>query len=309
MTVTTTTARKDYTGNGSTTDYTFDFKTFSDSDIKVELVLISSGAVTLQVLNTDYTITRTAEGGTVSFTTAPASTYDIVITRTLDDDLQQDSQFIPGAAIYSAGLESILDKLTAAIHDLREEVNRCIKVPSNQDYNTNLTLPTGFNTAGYGVAVNGTADGFETINLSSSGTGLDNVVEDTTPQLGGTLDGQGNTVNDVVLQEHELTRTSVSSSANATVMDLSTARVFITTLTEDTTVSFTNTPASGVHVPLKIYITQDSSARTVTWPGAVIWGGGSAPVLTTVNSKHIISLYTVDGGTTWYGDHTIANAA
>lgn len=308
MTVTVTTARKDYTGDGSTTAFTFDFKILSTSDLLVENVVTSSGAVTTQILDTDYTVSFDSEGGTVTYTTAPASTVSIVITRKLDTTVTQANDFIAGTALSSNGLESILDKIVMSIHDLRREVDRCIKIASDPNITGDVELPEATLTAGYGVAVNDTADGFTTVNLSSSGTGLDNIVEDLTPQLGANLDGQGFQIDDTKLKQYTEVNNSVSSSSNATTIDLDDGRVFTTTLTENTTMSFTNVP-SGVNVGFRLFLTQDSTARTVTWPGAVIWDAGITPDLTTTSSKHLIIFETVDGGTTWYGSHAISNAA
>ena len=47
---------------------------------------------------------------------------------------------------------------------------------------------------------------------------------------------------------------------------------------------------------------QDSSARTITWPGTVDWAGGSAPTLSSGNADVDIFVFlTVDGGSNYYG--------
>ena len=65
------------------------------------------------------------------------------------------------------------------------------------------------------------------------------------------------------------------------------------------TVSFTNPTASGNACSLTIILTNGGS-RTVNWPAAVDWGGGSAPALT-VSGRDVIEFVTIDGGTIWYG--------
>ena len=59
MTISTTEARKLYTGNGSTTSFAVSFDFDNDADLKVELITTSTNDVTLQVLNTDYTVSGT----------------------------------------------------------------------------------------------------------------------------------------------------------------------------------------------------------------------------------------------------------
>jgi len=74
------------------------------------------------------------------------------------------------------------------------------------------------------------------------------------------------------------------------------------TLTANTTVTLTS-PASGVMCSLTLLVFQDATgSRTITWPASVKWGNAGAPTLTLTASKmDIISLFTVDGGTNWYG--------
>ena len=97
---------------------------------------------------------------------------------------------------------------------------------------------------------------------------------------------------------------SVSSSTNAITLDLTTGNSFETTLTENiTTVTLSNPPASGTYGELIWKIIQDSTARTVTFPGSVVWPGGTAPTISTASGAvDIVTLKTWDGGTTWYGN-------
>lgn len=81
MTVSTTTRKKSYTGNGSTTVFAYDFRIFNDSDLKVYV------AGTLKSLTTHYTVSGAgaASGGNVTFTSGntPASSASVVIIREL----------------------------------------------------------------------------------------------------------------------------------------------------------------------------------------------------------------------------------
>ncbi len=76
------------------------------------------------------------------------------------------------------------------------------------------------------------------------------------------------------------------------------------TLTANCTFTLT-APASGTGCTIELRLTQDGTgSRLVTWPGSVVWAGGTAPVLaTTPGAIDFIVLETIDGGTTWYGFH------
>ncbi len=75
------------------------------------------------------------------------------------------------------------------------------------------------------------------------------------------------------------------------------------TLTGDTTVTFTNPSATGKGCGLTLIITQNGTGNhIITWPISVKWAGGSAPTLSTAAaSEDILSFYTINNGTKWYG--------
>jgi hypothetical protein len=98
--------------------------------------------------------------------------------------------------------------------------------------------------------------------------------------------------------------TAVTSSANATTVNLRDGTNFSHTLTENTTFTFSNPAASGKVSGFTLKIVQDASASgyTVTWPAAVDWPAATAPTLTaTASAVDYFVFITHDGGTTWYG--------
>jgi hypothetical protein len=115
---------------------------------------------------------------------------------------------------------------------------------------------------------------------------------------------------DVILSE-ELKATSynetyvaVTSTTNATTVNSEAGNTFMHTLTENTTFTFSNPPASGTAYTMSIEIIQDASASgfTVTWPTSVDWPAATAPTLTaTANAVDVFVFATRDGGTTWRG--------
>ena len=93
-----------------------------------------------------------------------------------------------------------------------------------------------------------------------------------------------------------------TSSSNATTIACESGNYFKHTLTENTTFTFSNPPSSGTGYSFILHLIQDSSARTVTWPGAVDWAGGTAPTISTGSGDDDFFVFaTSDGGTTWYG--------
>jgi len=114
-----------------------------------------------------------------------------------------------------------------------------------------------------------------------------------------TSDSNGVTKFDNGIQEES---TAVTSSSGAATLNLRDGSVFTHTLSEDVTYTFSNPAASGYASSFTLKVTQDSSARTITWPGSVDWAGGTAPTLSTGSGDVDVFVFmTVDGGTIYYG--------
>lgn len=92
------------------------------------------------------------------------------------------------------------------------------------------------------------------------------------------------------------------NSGAALTLNVANGNVQKLTLTAGCTITLTS-PASGTMRSLTLLVFQDGTgSHAITWPGSVKWGNAGAPVLTTTASKmDMISLFTVDGGTNWYG--------
>jgi hypothetical protein len=110
---------------------------------------------------------------------------------------------------------------------------------------------------------------------------------------------------ELIADSYNETYSAVTSSSNATTVDCHAGNSFSHTLTENTTFTFSNPPASGTAYSFSIEIIQDASASgfTVGWPSGVIsWPAATAPTLTaTASAKDIFVFTTRDGGTNWYG--------
>ncbi len=123
-------------------------------------------------------------------------------------------------------------------------------------------------------------------------------VKFTTTSVGADVTGE------LIADSYNETYAAVTSTSNATTVDCEAGNSFSHTLTENTTFTFTNPPASGTAYSFSIEIIQDSGAsgHTVTWPSSVDWPSATAPTLTaTASAKDIFVFTTRDGGTNWYG--------
>lgn len=120
------------------------------------------------------------------------------------------------------------------------------------------------------------------------------------------VDASGDTIakGELIADSYNETYAAVTSSSNATTVDCEAGNAFSHTLTENTTFTFSNPPASGTAYSFSIEIIQDASASgfAVTWPSSVDWPAATAPTLTaTASAKDVFVFTTRDGGTNWYG--------
>ena len=127
MTVSSTTTKVSYAGNGSTTAFAYTFKIFAAAEITV-IIRSSTGTETVKTLTTDYTLSNIGVdgGGNVTFGSAPASGETVVLIRNTPNtqtlDLVENDPFL------SSSFEDTLDKITHQLIEQQEEIDRSIKV-------------------------------------------------------------------------------------------------------------------------------------------------------------------------------------
>lgn len=116
----------------------------------------------------------------------------------------------------------------------------------------------------------------------------------------GTTDTQ--TLTNKTITGLDETKTAPSISAGALTVDCNAGNVFAVALNANiTSITFSNVPTTGTAYALTLSFTADGTARTITWGSSVKWPGGTAPTLTSTNTKvDTFVLTTWDGGTTWY---------
>jgi hypothetical protein len=129
----------------------------------------------------------------------------------------------------------------------------------------------------------------------ANGDYLNDVVEDTTPQLGGDLDAQNNNINNVgvaTAKSYKDTVYTITDSASVDI-DPDNGGIQVWTLGANRSPTANNFD-TGAKVMLMI---NDGSSYSITWP-SVNWVGGVAPTLPT-SGYGIIELWKV--GTQLYG--------
>lgn len=126
MTISSTTTKVSYAGNGSTTVFAYTFKIFADADLEV-IVRSSTGTETTKTLTTHYTVSGAGSdgGGNVTFVTAPASGETVVIRRNLA--LTQGTDYVENDPFPADSHEDALDRLTMITQGMQEELDRAIK--------------------------------------------------------------------------------------------------------------------------------------------------------------------------------------
>jgi hypothetical protein len=114
------------------------------------------------------------------------------------------------------------------------------------------------------------------------------------------------------IKDYSVTHNVISSSSGTLTIDCSTGNSFVTTLTEVvSTVTITNPSPTGKYCEINIKIIQDgaSGAYTVAWPAAVLFPGGTDIVISTANDAiDVVTMFTIDAGTTWHANFSQAYA-
>tara|TARA_B100001142_G_scaffold116908_1_gene119115 strand:+ start:5850 stop:7055 length:1206 start_codon:yes stop_codon:yes gene_type:complete len=130
MTVSSTTVKNSYSGNGSTTQFAYGYKIFADTDLIVIIRTDSTGAETVKTLTTHYTVSGAgdASGGNVTFTSGntPASGQTVVIIREVPQT--QAIDYIANDPFPAESHEEGLDRGTMTTQQVQEELNRAIKL-------------------------------------------------------------------------------------------------------------------------------------------------------------------------------------
>jgi len=143
MTISSTTLRNSYSGNGSTTAFAYSYPINTTSEITV----IERSALGVETVksegtgSTNYGIADNgAAGGTVTMVTAPAAGTTLIILR--NTELTQETDYVANDPFPAETHEDALDKLQMQNQELQEELDRSLKISR-----TNTMTSTEFTTS------------------------------------------------------------------------------------------------------------------------------------------------------------------
>ncbi len=136
MTVSSTTTKNSYSGDGSTTVFAYTFKIFDEDDITVIVRTDATGSETIKTKTTHYTVSGvgSASGGNITFGTAPISGETVVLLR--DTAQTQTTDYTPNDPFPAAAHEDALDRMTFLAQEIQEELDRAIKVSKTNTITT-----------------------------------------------------------------------------------------------------------------------------------------------------------------------------
>lgn len=194
MTVSSTTTRVSFSGDGSTTVFAYTFKIFDDDDITV-ILRSSTGTETVQTKTTNYSVSGVGNtnGGNVTMVTAPATGETLVLRRTSAQT--QTTDYVANDPFPAATHEDALDKLTFLAQEQQEELDRAIKISR-----TNTMTSTEF-------TVGATDRANKILAFDSSG-------EISVTQEIGTFQGTDATVTTAAYNERDLVKSTTAAQLN-----------------------------------------------------------------------------------------------
>ena len=149
MTVSSTTNRKEYTGNGATVEFAISpVVIFATSDLEVYVVTTATGVATPLVENTDYTVTTPVPfdgtatvdlSGGASPYGAPSASQTLVIVRNLP--LVQETDFVQNDPSDAEVAEDAFDYATMVMQQLSARVDRSFRLSDSDASGGNTVLP------------------------------------------------------------------------------------------------------------------------------------------------------------------------
>lgn len=123
-----------------------------------------------------------------------------------------------------------------------------------------------------------------------------NVVDDTTPQLGGTLDCQNADIDNIKTATFNAEFDNGNETGTFLLVWTSGQKQRATLTGNITTLTITD-PVGPCNLTLKL-IQDVTGSRTVAWPASILWPGGTGPTLSGVSATDLVSFYF--DGTNYY---------
>ena len=135
MTISSTTVKVSYSGNGSTTVFAYTFKILDDDEIQV-IIRSANGTETIKTKTTHYTVSGvgSAGGGNITFLTAPASGETVVLKR--NTTKTQETDYVANDPFPANSHEEALDRVTMIAQEIQEELGRSLKLSKTNTMTT-----------------------------------------------------------------------------------------------------------------------------------------------------------------------------
>lgn len=266
-----------FRSDGERTDYEFNFQVFRAEDIQV--ISADLNGVESEVESYLYTVELNEDrttGGVIKFFEPLPKNYILAILSNVD--YLQQTVLTNRGGFFPEVINSALDKITVQIQQVREVVDRCLKVGAastkspneviddlNKQFDNNLAL------------LNQVYAAMDRAELAAKAL--------ESPQYGA----------------YALKKAVCQSSVS---FDPSSAGVFLFTLTRDLcqiNISDYLEVANTARM-VTIFFVQTVGRQQVAWPDNVRWSQGRAPILSSEPDRiDCVTLLTFDGGDTWLG--------
>ena len=266
MTISTTSSRISYNGNGVTTIFAFPYRFLNQGHLVV-VSIDSLGAETVKTITTHYTVSGAGDpaGGSVTMLTAPATGTRLVIYR--DTDVTQETDYVSGDPFPAESHETALDKLTMIMQEKTPGAGgatRAIQIPIGDPTSVITTLPPSIARLDKLLVFDSDGD----VTVSSF----------TVTQILSLIESAG------LAAVQALT-------AGATVdVDVSVATAFTLTPTQNFTLNAPTNPSNGM--VRNLVFTQGATPYTITWDAAYQFPGGTEPALTaSASAVDFMSMY------------------
>lgn len=93
-------------------------------------------------------------------------------------------------------------------------------------------------------------------------------------------------------------------------IDLSLGNIFDITLGNNVTFTFTNPPSAGTSASVTVILRQDATGnRTATFTGALYTDGNAPQLSTGANDIDVLTFFTINGGSSYFGTFAMANVS
>ena len=290
--------------------------------VKESTTTTGNGTLTLDGAATGFQSFTTAFGNGVSvyYVIAGGSEWEVGIgttgAGTLSRDTVLQSSNADAKVVFSAGTKDVfcsyvadravttVDAVTLTNKTISGASNTLSNIGNSSLTNSSVTVngtAIALGASGTVTAAAGTLTG-ATLASGVTASSLTSVGTLTALTLGGTVSMADNVISRPRFTDYAETYTTPAISSGTLTLNLENGNVFrVTRNANISTLTISNPAASGNACSFTLIFDANGTSYTITWPTAVKWPGGTAPTITTTNSRSdMFVFYTNNAGTTWY---------